>query len=94
VSAAGGLRTWRPPAPPAREDYQRALWYGLRRQLDPAARPPVFLGFGTDDRFVAACELLAAALPPERVFRAPGGHEWEPWRALLTAFLRAGGLGA
>jgi S-formylglutathione hydrolase FrmB len=83
IRAAGGLGGFQPASPPPRQDYQRALWFGLRRQLDPAARPPVFLGFGTEDSFASACELLAEALPAERVFRAPGGHDWEPWRQTL-----------
>lgn len=51
------------------------------------AGPPVWLGFGREDRFADAHRLLAQALPAERHFDVPGGHDWPPWRALWSAWL-------
>jgi pimeloyl-ACP methyl ester carboxylesterase len=54
--------------------------------------PPVYLGYGTGDDFARANGLLAAVLPRERVFTAPGGHDWPPWRAVWKNFLASGAL--
>lgn len=48
----------------------------------------IFLGYGDDDRLAAQDSLLAAALPRDHVFHAPGGHDWPTWRTLLHAVLR------
>ena len=34
----------------------------------------------------------AQVLPPERVFTAPGGHGWKPWKAIWEMFLKTGAL--
>ena len=50
--------------------------------------PTAYLGFGADDRYAAASELLARQLPAERVVKMAGGHDWQTWmrvwRVLLT----------
>lgn len=61
-------------------------------ELDEAARrAAIYLGFGQDDRYAAASELLARRLPPQRVVSVPGGHDWptwiELWRRLLAKSL-------
>lgn len=56
------------------------------------ALPPLYLGYGTGDGFARADGLLAAVLPRERVFTAPGGHDWPPWRAVWKDFLASGAL--
>ncbi|MDQ2778943.1 MAG: lysophospholipase [Pseudomonadota bacterium] len=48
---------------------------------------PLYLGFGAEDRLAEGHRLLAAVLPPARVFRTPGGHDWPPWRALWQQWL-------
>lgn len=58
--------------------------------LEPADEswfPAAYLGFGADDRYAAGSELLARRLPPERVVRMPGGHDWETWMRLWRALL-------
>jgi hypothetical protein len=47
----------------------------------------LYLGFGDQDRFVAAHELLAAALPADAVDVIAGGHEWPTWVGLWENFL-------
>jgi pimeloyl-ACP methyl ester carboxylesterase len=93
VSAAGGIRGWRPPEPLAPDDYQRRVWAWLKGyESGPEGRPPLYLGWGRSDGFARANGLAAQALPPERVFTAPGGHGWKAWRSLWEQFVRTGAL--
>lgn len=74
-------------------DYQRSLWTWLK--LYTAERedlPELHLGWGTEDDFAKACGLLTPFLPPERLYRFPGGHQWDPWRKVFGAFLASGAL--
>ena len=82
IRAAGGLRTWKAPAGELTlEQMDRALWRWLQGYIDGSTpRPPLYLGAGRDDRFADAHALLREALPPERAFTSPGGHDWAPWR--------------
>lgn len=86
---AGGPAHWRRQTF-AREadDLEREVWESLT--APPAGAPPVWLGYGRDDRFADAHRLAAQALPPARVFEVPGGHDWPPWRALWNAWLDRG----
>lgn len=83
---AGGPQRWRKQRF-AREadDAERDLWEWLAAPVPGG--PPVWLGFGRDDRFADAHRLLAQVLPAERRFDAPGGHDWAPWRALWSTWL-------
>jgi pimeloyl-ACP methyl ester carboxylesterase len=84
IAAAGGLAAWRAPAGPLPEDQMETrVWRWLQSQAKaPFAAPALYLGYGTDDRFADSHRVLAAALPPQRVFTTPGGHDWAPWRRL------------
>jgi pimeloyl-ACP methyl ester carboxylesterase len=91
ISAAGGIAKWKPQEPVPESDYQRDIWNWLRGYTDPKVpRPQLYLGFGTEDRFLRSHRLLAAALPPSRVFTAPGAHTWDPWRAVFRQILTSG----
>lgn len=95
VRAAGGLRVWAAPAAAAptgvaRSDFDRRLLSALKPYAvspQPPGRPALYLGFGLDDRFADAHRLLADALPAERVFTAPGGHDWDAWTPLWRDML-------
>jgi pimeloyl-ACP methyl ester carboxylesterase len=93
IRAQGGLQRWRAPVgalDPA--DIDTIVWRWLQAYAgaaQPPQRPPLFLGYGLDDRFRVSDDLLAAALPPARVFTADGGHDWGPWRALWARTLVA-----
>jgi pimeloyl-ACP methyl ester carboxylesterase len=91
VRAQGGLARWRAPQAPSEATADDTmLWRWLQGYADPATaatRPALYLGWGRDDRFKDVEPLLAAALPPQRVFNVPGGHDWPPWRALWEQVL-------
>ena len=96
IAAAGGLNAWRGPAEALPGDFETKFWRGLQSFATPAggatavaARPTLLLGYGLDDRFRPNHDLLAAALPADQVFTAPGGHDWTPWLALWQRMLGA-----
>ncbi|MDB5966343.1 MAG: esterase [Polaromonas sp.] len=85
IEAAGGLRAWKAPAGPLpRDPMEPRIWRWLQAGASAPvpALPPIYLGYGTEDRFLYSHRLLAAALPPGRVFTTPGGHDWPQWRQL------------
>ncbi len=87
IAAAGGLAAWRPTAEQL-ADPEFELWAWLQSD---AAKPPIHLDYGTDDRFVdgmaALATAIAAALPQARVGTRPGGHDWPVWSAAWNDFL-------
>lgn len=85
VIAAGGPAAWRRHAVPRdAEDADHALWMGLSAAK---ALPPLFLGYGSEDRFADGHRQLASLLPPAQVQVQPGGHDWLPWRTLWAQWL-------
>ena len=97
MEAAGGPMAWRtaPHAPPDDDTPERMVWEWLTARAAapdaPAtARLPVYLGYGSDDRFAAAHKLLAGVLPAGRSESVPGGHVWRPWRTLWSNWLDRG----
>ena len=91
IAAAGGLRSWAPPAGLEETDL-RSLWAWLRGFEKPEpGRPEVYLAFGARDRFAGAHRLLAEVLPADHVITLPGRHNWRTWRRLWQAFLERRG---
>jgi hypothetical protein len=64
---------------------ERRIWRFVQER--PAGHPALYLGYGREDRFAAAHELLAHSLPPQAVGVAPGGHDWETFARLWVNFL-------
>jgi len=96
IRAQGGLKSWRaPPGPLDPRDIGTPLWRWLQPYAlapAPASRPPLYLGYGLDDRLRPGHDLLAAALPADHVFTAPGGHDYPAWRAVWAQALDAAPL--
>jgi pimeloyl-ACP methyl ester carboxylesterase len=88
IRAAGGVQQWH-PATIVPGDYQRQLWQWLKTHLARReAGTGLYLGYGQQDRFAPAHQLLATCLPAARVFTNLGGHDWQTWRPLWQAFLK------
>lgn len=83
IAAACGLAGWE-PGELAESDAERRIWRYIKTRVDPAK---LFLGYGRDDRFSAAHDMLAAALPADWVEVVGGGHEWGAWLDLWENFL-------
>jgi pimeloyl-ACP methyl ester carboxylesterase len=73
--AAGGL---------ADSDAEHRIWRYIKTPIDAV---PVYLGYGRQDRFSKAHDLMAAALPAARVDAIEGGHDWGTWLKLWERFL-------
>ena len=84
IALAPGIAAWQ-PGELAETDEERRIWRYIKGRC--AASPPLYLGFGDEDRFAAAHELLAATLPADSVDVIAGGHEWSTWVRLWENFL-------
>ncbi len=79
VRVGGGLDQWRAPRGSTPDEVDITLWQWLQQTTRITPEPPLYLGYGRDDRFESSDRLLAAALPASHVFTAPGGHDWPAW---------------
>jgi pimeloyl-ACP methyl ester carboxylesterase len=87
ISAAGGLRSWRPDTL-GEHDYERHVWAWLKRYEGPETQwPALCLAYGERDPFVDAHRELSAILPPEQVFVESGAHDWTTWQKLWRTIL-------
>jgi pimeloyl-ACP methyl ester carboxylesterase len=83
IAAASGPAGWE-PGEFAESDAERRIWRYIKTQPDAQ---PLFLGYGKQDRFSAAHDMLAAVLPANWVEVVDGGHEWGTWLKLWEKFL-------
>jgi pimeloyl-ACP methyl ester carboxylesterase len=86
IAGSPGIAAWQ-PGELAETDEERRIWRYIKHRC--AESPPLYLGFGDQDRFAAAHELLAATLPADSVDVIAGGHEWPTWVRLWENFLDA-----
>lgn len=89
IVEAGGPPAWRQRLGQAPTELESAMWWWLGGPAEPG-RPPVYLGYGRDDRFARGLELMATTLPANHASTVPGGHDWGPWRALWSGWLERG----
>ncbi len=99
IAEAGGLARWEPPPevaaqPRASDTYTPKLWAWLRGYaVDPAARPPLYVGWGERDPLAATDRLLGDALEPSHVLVAPGEHDWASWAPIWRELFRRAPIG-
>ena len=68
----------------AEPDSEHRIWRYIKAHGDAV---PLYLGYGRQDRFSRAHDLMAAALPAKSVDVIDGGHEWRTWSILWERFL-------
>ena len=90
IDAAGGLERWTPGAAELAADAELRVWHWLRERQRGTPRQPIFLGWGSDDRFAGGIAGYAAATPDATVETLPGGHDWPVWAALWRRFCARG----
>jgi pimeloyl-ACP methyl ester carboxylesterase len=83
IDLASGLAAWE-PGELAEADTERRIWRYLK---NGAGSRPLHLGYGQEDRFSAAHDLLAQELPADAVDVIQGSHEWRTWTKLWENFL-------
>jgi pimeloyl-ACP methyl ester carboxylesterase len=99
IAAAPGLAAWA-AGPAAESDEERRIWRFIQARHPRAQRalargadahpwypPPLYLGYGREDRFSDAHRLMAEALPADAVDVVPGGHDLKTWTVLWENFL-------
>jgi pimeloyl-ACP methyl ester carboxylesterase len=89
ISSAPGVAAWQ-PGPLAESEEERRIWRFMQARRSQAPRyatRPVYLGYGREDRFAFAYDLLAQTLSPDAVQVVPGGHDWQTWLTLWGQFL-------
>lgn len=90
VARAGGLRRWDPGTIGPGDDERRLLaWLRAYDAGSPGALP-IYLGYGTEDRYVAASMILSELVPPQNVVSIRGGHDWSTWLGAWERILDMG----
>jgi len=83
IGRAGGLQHWQATAEEL-DDPEFRMWRWLQR---PPADFPVFVGYGTEDRFAGGMKQIADCFPAASSHAIPGGHDWPVWQLLWEHFL-------
>ncbi len=89
IERAGGLAKWSrgTGGKNGLEKRVRANWAFLKAHARGTATPQLLLGYGTEDRFARALDLLAVELPKTQVRTRPGIHDWKAWTPLYIELL-------
>jgi pimeloyl-ACP methyl ester carboxylesterase len=70
---------------------ERAWWHWLAQQSAVGTWPTsVYLGYGRDDRFRRGQAMISDLLPQDRIYTAPGTHQWTTWKRLWEHWLDHG----
>ncbi len=83
IARAGGLHQWQ-ATPEELTDPEFRMWRWLQA---PPADFPVFVGYGTEDRFASGMQQIAACFPATARHALPGDHDWPVWKVLWEQFL-------
>ncbi len=88
IDNAGGVRQWNPGEFNPDNDWQRMLWHWLKQEAEESKQlPNTYLGYGTEDSFKIAHELLGELLPGDHVFSTAGGHTPKTMKKVWEIFL-------
>lgn len=87
ILSAGGVRQWHPPEYDSEDDWQAMLWNWIKTEVATGRTPPIYLGYGNEDKYISGQQLLADVLPPDHVNEIQGGHTFSAFRNLWNIFL-------
>ncbi|WP_153130240.1 alpha/beta fold hydrolase [Dechloromonas hortensis] len=90
IARAGGLDAWQATAEQL-TDPEFRMWRWLQQ---PPGGLPVFVGYGSEDRFAGGMRQIAERFPAADRHAVPGGHDWPVWQQLWEHFLDRGYLSA
>jgi len=90
IARAGGLANWQ-ATPEELTDPEFRMWRWLQK---PPPDFPVFVGYGSEDRFAAGMQQIAECFPGAARHASPGDHDWPVWRLLWERFLDSQSLSA
>jgi hypothetical protein len=83
VVLAGGLPKWQPDVPLVKSEYQKGLLNWLKGYGDVTQkRPKLYIGYGDADGMPQFDKVLGGLLAEEQLLRAPGKHDWPPWKQM------------
>ncbi len=86
IRRAGGVAAWQKTSDDP-QDWERMIWSWIKNH-DPAATPPIWLGYGESDKITAdGPPLLATVLPAKRVFTVPGNHNIATFKEIFLRHL-------
>jgi pimeloyl-ACP methyl ester carboxylesterase len=83
IARAGGLAAWE-ASPEQLADPEFRAWRWLK---SPPVTLPVFVGYGTEDRFADGMRQIAECFPVAARCTVPGDHDWPAWQQLWEHFL-------
>lgn len=86
IARAGGLDDWQPTAEQL-TDPEFRIYHWLKA---PPSELPIFVGYGSEDRFATGMQAIAEHFPPAARHVVAGGHDWPAWCELWEHFLDSG----
>ena len=87
INKNGGLRSWTPGDYAPEDDWEKMLWHWIKIKVATGNTPPIYLGFGNNDTYAEAQQLLSTALPENHITQRKGAHDYETFKALWRSFL-------
>ena len=100
ILSAGGIMKWQ-PGPESEENIiavevfeQQQLWLWLKEQYKNNNLKNVYLGYGKNDTYVTASNILAGLLNKNNIMLVEGGHNFKTarkiWKQQLTSRVETG----
>jgi len=87
IKQTGGIQKWN-LGKAIEGDWQNHLWLWIKNYgQDKNKSLPVYLGYGDNDKFAPANDMLATVLQPDHVVVTKGAHDWQTWKTLWDILL-------
>lgn len=87
IVKSGGVSQWNPDTARIKQ-WQKELWNYIKEVTSGSdTKPVIYLAYGTNDNYGPTSGVLEEVIPPERVLKSKGGHNWRSWAPLWSDFL-------